>query len=52
MTGIDSGDVLAWALIAAGAVWALTSRHMSLGPALAAAALAAMITKGALVGFV
>ena len=52
MTGIDSGDVLAWALIAAGAAWALTSRRMSLGPALAAAALAAMVTNGALGGFV
>ncbi len=52
MDGIDSGDVIAWALIAAGAAWALTSRRMPMGAALAAAALAAMVTKGALVGLV
>lgn len=47
MSGSDSGDVVAWALIAAGAAWALTARRLPLG-----AALAAMVTKGALVGFV
>lgn len=52
MSGIDSGDVVAWALIAAGAAWVLTARRMPLGAALAAAALAAMVTKGALIGFV
>lgn len=52
MTGIDSGDVVAWALIAAGAAWALTARRLPVGAALAAAALAAMLTKGALVGLV
>jgi hypothetical protein len=52
MTGIDSGDVIAWTLIAAGAAWALTARRLPMGAALAAAALAAMMTKGALVGLV
>ncbi|UPY36555.1 hypothetical protein [Sediminicoccus sp. KRV36] len=52
MTGMDSGDVFAWALIAAGAAWALTARRLPMGAALAAAALAAMVTKGALFGLV
>ncbi|MFL1461076.1 hypothetical protein ACI6QG_02650 [Roseococcus sp. DSY-14] len=52
MLGLEYGDLLGWALIAAAGVYTLTQARLPLGAAVAAAALAGIMTKTVLLELV
>lgn len=52
MLGLEYGDLLGWALIAAAAVFVVAESRVSLGLAVTGAALAGMLTKTVLLGVV
>ena len=52
MIHLSNSDIFAWGLIAAAVVFALSARRLPLNPALAAAALGAMLTKTILLDMV
>lgn len=49
---LSNSDIFAWGLIVAAVVFAMSARRLSLGPALAVAALGAMLTKTILLDMV